>query len=564
MKLSHVYLILTITLIVLGLALMASYYTTRYYIVLLYIIYVVLLVVSNCMLIITKKKSEVLLTATTTLLIVRTLPRFSNLFSGYALAPGDEGYDLSVALITLNNGHLVYEQINGHNVEYVQYPMLHIFTAILHMITNIESLHIFVILPQILSLTILLFFYEIFRSNSLGKTKLSVITYLAFLLAGVHAQYWSTFVRESYASVFSMALLLNVLRALTASNIYKLPILMLFILALVFSHYATNIYTILLMLLLFSLSLILKRYIDVLRSTLKTRTGGGIEKLNLIIYLLILTNLMYIIYNEFLFNYTHNWLRTLVKELQYYPINVLETIPNIGPALHVFERILIYIHYITLLLLLLLLYRISSKSLPFKLKLILFLLAITYLPLIYARFIPGHGRYPLMRFAHHILFIYITITLFLLNKQGNNVILQREKMIVVSATLLLVLLAIGYLAQVSPLFKYYDHRLNVNPVIVMNFVVASTTCNFNFGFIAFKPYTAIDRYAFSLLDSHNIRCSNISYFQFVLTEFKVHGNVDENTVSIVVLSPKRGEPILQTYPVVYNAHDVTLQMVNSS
>mgnify|MGYP000487960246 CR=1 FL=1 len=559
MKLSYVYLM--ITLIVLGLALMVSYYTTRYYIVLLYVIYVVLLVVSSYMLIITKKKSEVLLIATTTLLIVRTLPRFSNLFSGYALAPGDEGYDLSVVLITLNNGHLVYEQINGHNVEYVQYPMPHIFMAILHMITNIESLYIFVILPQILSLTILLFFYETFKSISLDKTKLSVIIYLAFLLAGVHAQYWSTFVRESYASVFSMALLLNVLRALTASNIYKLPILTLFILALVLSHYATNIYTILSMLLLILLSLILKRYIDVLRSTSKTRTGGGVEKLKLVIYLLTLTNLMYILYNEFLFNYTHNWLRTLVKELQYYPLNVLETIPNIGLALYVFERIFIYIHYITLLLLLFLLYRINSKSLPFKLKLILFLLAIIYFLLIYARFIPGQGGYPLKRFAHHILFIYISITLLFLNKQDGNIILQREKSII-SVTLLLMLLAMGYLAQVSPLFKYHDYRLSINPMIVMNFVATSTACNFNFGFIAFKPYTAIDRYTFSLLDSYNIKCSNISYFQFILTESRVYGNVNEGVVNIVVLSPKRGEPLLQTYSIIYSAHDVILQTVN--
>jgi len=58
----------------------------------------------------TDSKPVVLLAVLVTFILLRMLPRLPN-FSGYALAPGDEGYDLSTALITLHNGHLVYEKL---------------------------------------------------------------------------------------------------------------------------------------------------------------------------------------------------------------------------------------------------------------------------------------------------------------------------------------------------------------------------------------------------------------------------------------------------------------------
>lgn len=145
----------------------------------------------------------------------------------------------------------MYENINGHNVEYINYPMLHIFTSIFIQIAGVDPIVILVALPQIISATILLLLVSSTSYSEINKFKLSQVLDTAFLLAGVHAQYWSTLVREAYASLFSTLILLNIFTIFMNNTSMKTPILILTSVALVFSHYATNVYTIMLLLVQF-------------------------------------------------------------------------------------------------------------------------------------------------------------------------------------------------------------------------------------------------------------------------------------------------------------------------
>jgi hypothetical protein len=552
------YIYLTIVLVVTATILITYLYTSSHYVGLLYAIYVLLLTPFSLLLVKAKNKSEVLFIAVIILLIVRMLPRLSNIFSGYVLAPGDEGYDLSTVSITLLNGRLVYENINAHNVEYINYPMLHIFTVILHLISDIDFLPILVILPQIISLAILLLLYKTFESNDLNKLKMATIVGVAFLLTGIHAQYWSTLVREAYASIFSILLLLNIIKIFMTSESFSPLTLVLAVLALTFSHYATNIYTILAVAPLLT-SLVLQNRFITSSSTLSVKNSTQrFRRVRDVIFILLFANIVYILYNEFISRYTFNWLATLIEEIVYYPINVAEVVLNVGSALYMFERIFIYIHYVALLLLLFLLLHKVSHNRGLPLKLFLFMLIISYFLLAYARFIPGQGRYPLMRFAHYVLFTYLVTSLSLFKKQEN---FRPQKNLIAVSSILLVLLAMGYLAQVSPLFKYRDYRLSVYPHDTLNFVIAHTNCDFNLGYIVLEPFVPVNRYAFSLLDSHNTMCSGIEYFQFSLSNFRIYGNSNRKVINIVISSPKLGEPILQDYPIVYNSHDIVLQPI---
>jgi hypothetical protein len=556
MRTHHIYL--TIVLVVIVTILITYLYTSSHYMELLYAIYVLLLTSFSLLFVKAKNKSETLFIAIIILLIVRMLPRLSNIFSGYVLASGDEGYDLSTALITLLNGRLVYESINAHNIEYINYPMLHIFTVILHLISGIDFLPILVILPQIISLAILLLFYKTFESNDLNKLKMVTIVGVAFLLTGIHAQYWSILVRETYASIFSMLLLLNIIKIFMTSENFSPLMLVITVLALTFSHYASNIYTILAVSLLLT-SLVLQNRFITSNSTLRVKNSTQrLRRVKDVIFVLLFANIVYILYNEFISRYTFNWLATLIKEIVYYPTNVAEVVLNVGSALHMLERIFIYTHYVTLLLLLfLLLHKVSyNRGLP--IKLFLFMLIISYFLLAYARFIPGGGRYPLIRFAHYVLFTYLVTSLSLFKKQEN---FRSEKYLIAVSSILLVLLAMGYLAQVSPLFKYRDYRLSVHPHDTLNFIIMHTNCDFNLGYIVLEPYIPVNRYAFSLLDSHNTACSGIEYFQFSLSNFRIYGNSNRKVINIVVSSPKLGEPILQYYPIVYNSHGILLQPI---
>jgi hypothetical protein len=242
----------------------------------------------------------------------------------------------------------------------------------------------------------------------------------------------------------------------------------------------------------------------------------------------------------------------------YYPTNVSEVVLNVGSALYMLERIFIYIHYVALLLLLFLLLHKVSHNRGLPLKLFLFVLIISYFLLAYARFIPGGGRYPLMRFAHYVLFTYLVTSLSLFKKQES---FRPQKNLIAVSSILLVLLAMGYLAQVSPLFKYRDYRLSVYPYDTLNFVIMHTNCDFNLGYIVLEPFVPVNRYAFSLLDSHNTVCSGIEYFQFSLSNFRIYGNSNRKVINIVVSSPKLGEPILQDYPIVYNSQGIMLQSI---
>jgi hypothetical protein len=524
----------------------------------LYAIYVLLLIPFSLLFVKAKNKSEVLFIAVIILLIVRMLPRLSNIFSGYVLAPGDEGYDLSTALITLLNGRLVYENINAHNVEYINYPMLHIFTVILHLISDIDFLPILIILPQIISLAILLLLYKTFESNDLNKLKMVTIVGVAFLLTGIHAQYWSTLVREAFASIFSMLLLLNIIKIFMTSESFSSLTLVLAVLALTFSHYGSNIYTILAVAPLLT-SLVLQNHFITSSSTLSVKNNAQrFRRIRDVIFILLFANIVKILYNEFISRYTFNWFATLIEEIVYYPINAAEVVLNVGLALYMFERIFIYIHYVALLLLLFFLLHKVSHNRGLPLKLFLFMLIISYSLLAYARFIPGGGRYPLMRFAHYVLFTYLVTSLSLFKKQEN---FRPQKNLIAVSSILLVLLAMGYLAQVSPLFKYHDYRLSVYPHDTLNFIIMHTNCDFNLGYIVLEPYIPVNRYAFSLLDSHNTACSGIKYFQFSLSNFRIYGNSNRKVINIVVSSPKLGEPILQYYPIVYNSHDIILQPI---
>ena len=499
----------------------------------------------------TNSKSTVLLIVLVTFMLLRMLPRFSNIFSGYALAPGDEGYDLSTTLITLYNGRLVYEKINGHNVEYINYPMLHIFTSVFTQIADVDPIVILVALPQIISATILLLFVSSTSYSEINKFKLSLVLGTAFLLAGVHAQYWSTLVREAYASLFSTLILLNVFTMFVDNTSMRIPILILTSVALVFSHYATNVYTISAIVIMLLLVQFLMRYFKSFGVFRKR------DKIMPLFIILAISNAIYILYNSFLTTYTFNWLSTLIREILYYPITVPQVILTIGSSLQLFERITIYIHYIALLSLLLLPI-IIFRRLSLGVRVFLTLLVILYYTSLYARFIPGHGRYTLMRFAHYFLFLYIVIIASLLKHLEINV----SKRVIVIYALLFSLLALGYLAQLSPLFKYADHRLSIDPKNIMEFLTTYAGCRFNMGYLVIKPYMAINNYAFVLLDAHNTICRGIDYFQYVLNGSYILGNA-KGPLNLLVISPKyEGLPKQAlNLDLAYSAGDLLLIMV---
>jgi hypothetical protein len=192
---------------------------------------------------------EILFLAVNLIMILKIIPRFSNLFAGYALAVGDEGYDLSASRIVLEYNHLMFERINSHNIEYLQYPLLHIMVAVLNMISSIELIPILTILPVILNLCAFLYIYGILRRQMLkhsvnSTTVILLLTYVAYLFTGSHAQYWSHMVREAYAAPFAILTILAFYNTLFTNNTTLLKVLPIVTIAMVFSHYATNIYLI--------------------------------------------------------------------------------------------------------------------------------------------------------------------------------------------------------------------------------------------------------------------------------------------------------------------------------
>ncbi|WP_042666889.1 hypothetical protein [Desulfurococcus amylolyticus] len=294
----------------------------------------------------------ILFLAVNLIMILKLIPRFSNLFAGYALAVGDEGYDLSASKIVLKYNHLMFERINGHNVEYLQYPLLHIMVAVLNMVSSIELIPILTVLPVVLNLCVFLYMYGTIRSQMLkhgvnSTTVTLLLTYVAYLFTGLHAQYWSSMVREAYAAPFATLTVLVFYNILFARSTTLLKVLPIVAIAMVFSHYATNIY---LLAILSALTLI--GYL------LSKNYSNGIEISKLTQYLLLLAvaNLIYIVYNLFMWNYTSSWIKTILNEFFYLPYSVFEGATRIGVALPLYERLLIYLHYAALLLLLTLLY----------------------------------------------------------------------------------------------------------------------------------------------------------------------------------------------------------------
>jgi len=61
-----------------------------------------------------------------------------------------------------------------------------------------------------------------------------------------------------------------------------------------------------------------------------------------------------------------------------------------------------------------------------------------------------------------------------------------------------------------------------------------TGYEFNMGYLAIKPYMAINNYVFTLLDSHNTICTGIEYFQYVLSSSDILGNTKVPTNTFVI------------------------------
>jgi hypothetical protein len=278
----------------------------------------------------------------------------------------------------------------------------------------------------------------------------------------------------------------------------------------------------------------------------------------LLFIILAISNAIYILYNSFLTTYTFNWLSTLIRGTLYYPITAPQVVLTIGSGLQLFERIAIYIHYIALLSLLLLPIVMFNRRLSLGARVFLILLVILYYASLYARFIPGQGSYPLMRFAHYLLFLYIVVIVSMLKHLEINV----SKRVIVIYALLFSLLALGYLAQVPPLFKYADYRLSIDPQNVMGFLTTYAGCRFNMGYLVVKPFMAINNYAFALLDAHNTICVGIEYFQYVLNGSYVFGNA-KGPLNLLVISPKYEGLPKQTLglDLIYSAGDLLLIMV---
>lgn len=524
-----------------------------------------------------KDKRTLLFALLSLILVLRITPRLANIYSGYMLAPGDEGYDYSAMVILIDRGHLVYELINGHNVEYFQYPMIHIATAILNIVSSIDSLALAVTLPVLLSILSFLYLY-LFTQRYLGNSNIVLavaILLVAYLFAGSHAQYWSTFIREAFAAPFAILTLVIFFDALFRRYFVSwLKILPLVLLVLCFSHYATNIYLITLIIITFTM------YKTLIKPLQQDRPEGSLtgsigkhDSINYFYIILLITNTVYLIYNAFLIRYTTNWIKTIFEEvLGFNPLQVIGNVGALGTRLYIFERLAIYAHYIALFTILSLFYILALQLYKTHdkkyliLPIITSIIGLSYFASLYGRFIPGQGMYPVLRFSPWPLLLSIMMLIHLFRSTRSFLSLTKlgNTKILLVMSILLVTILTGYLAQVSPLFKYREYRLNTDPGLVMKFIIRTTDCKFNLGYEVTVPWVVLENFGFVSLDSQNTICKGIGYFQYSILNNKIiMTRPSDNPLNILVISSKYGGIITSQKNLIFNSCDITLSLIVS-
>jgi len=434
--------------------------------------------------------------------LLRFVPKYANLANGYVMTPGDEGYEFSTILITLRNGRLVYEQINRHNYEYIQFPLIHILSSIYINITEVNPLTVTLTIPILSSWLVYLILYALFAKplaeiskSSTGITMMILnMLLLTFLFSGSHGVFWSSMVRETYTLPFAIIAFLAI-GGLTESSDKYLKILTIAIIAVVLGHFATRYFLIAALLLLFLVSKLL---------------NAPTRKKFAWFTALIVGVALYDFYQIFIALGLVNWLKSIYEEfLGYYP-EIITSIPvtSIGTELPGFERGITILSYIALFVEMIL-FSIQILGVSKNPKLFVLSTAITlaYFGSLAGRFLPGHPRYALMRFSSWVLLIFISIYFTSIQMGAHH----RSKgkaidMLIYIFSTLFIFVLLGYIAQTSPILKGYV--TSQNPIATVHFIETYMRDPYVYmAWLSSRPYSS-PYLGYNLLDSYIVNIAN--------------------------------------------------------
>jgi len=452
-----------------------------------------------------RKRRELSLILFLTILLIallRFVPKYTNLAYGYVMTPGDEGYEFSTILITLRNDRLVYEQINRHNYEYIQFPLIHILSSIYINIAEVNPLIVTFIIPILSSWLVYLVLYTLFvkpvADVSKSSTRITImplnILLLTFLFSGYHGVFWSFMVRETYTLPFAIITFLTI-SGLTSSSDKYFKILPIVIITVVLGHFATRYFLVVALLLSFLVSK-LSNILTRKRLAWFTALVVGVA--------------LYDLYQMFIALGFVNWMKSIYREfVEYYP-EIITSVPvtSIGTELPWFESGIIILSYIALFVELVLFSFIQTFiSKNFKLFITSTVIILTYFGSLMGRFLPGHPRHAFMRFSSWVLLIFILLY-FISIQIGVH---HRNKgktidMLIYILPILFIFVLLGYIAQTSPILKGYV--TTQNPVATVRFIEMYMQGSYVYmAWLSSKPYSP-PYLEYSLLDSYIVNLAN--------------------------------------------------------
>jgi len=427
---------------------------------------------------------------------LRFVPKYANVAYGYVMTPGDEGYEFSTILITHRNGKLVYEEINRHNYEYVQFPLIHLLSSIYINTTEVNPLTVTFIIPILSSWLVYLTLYALFvkpmtevsKSSTGISTATLNILFFTFLFSGFHGVFWSSMVRETYTLPFAVITFLVIGGLMKSSDKY-LKVLPITIIAVVLGHFATRYFLVVALSFLF---LILK----LLNIPTRKRFAWFVA--------LVAGVALYDLYQMFITLNFANWIKSIYREFTEYYLEIITSAPvtSIGTRIPEFERGIIILSYIALFIeLFLFSIQIYSISKNLKFFMVSTAIVLAYFGFLAGRFLPGYPRDAFMRFSSWVLltFILLYFTSIKINQHHH----YKGNVINISICIFPILfffVLLGYIAQTSPILKGY---ITVqNPVATVHFIEAYTQDSYVYmGWLSNKPYSS-PYLEYSLLDSY--------------------------------------------------------------
>ena len=449
---------------------------------------------------------------------LKVLVKFPILIYGFVLTGGDESYEINAIKLLYRFNTLKPEliDVNRRSLEYLNFPFSHLQWYVYTKITNLKLEMLPVFVPAFINFLILLILIGPSMKVSFTHLKMHMLIVATTLLfMGYSGFFWNFFVRETYGALFGLLILYLVLfrHEISKTSSYYV-LIVLFTIALVRGHFATSVFIILILSLV---SMIISRNVSSNKDEFRNKIRHNATTSLLVLVIIFLTS---IITDIFWLGYFARWLQIVYQSFASTELLELKqfssSITGIGIKLALFERLLIYLHYVGIILLCslstkMIIHSSASNSYSKGFLLNLITLPILYFLLIFAGrviFLEFETRYAFLRFSSWIMLLWYWMIILNLRTINFKTIqfpakLAKGKYSIkswyyyLSLSLVLSSILLGNLAHYPYTLKYDLPKSN--PYIVSQYIEKCMPSESRYVLVFL-----LDNYWASLLDSYQV------------------------------------------------------------